>query len=67
MASSNCAGCRSRPLNAHASYRGKPQRIGTRTADLLHVAAALELGVDWLYSFDKQQRKLARAVRLKIN
>jgi predicted nucleic acid-binding protein len=42
-------------------------RIGTRTADLLHVAAALELGVDWLYSFDKQQRKLARAVRLKIN
>jgi predicted nucleic acid-binding protein len=42
-------------------------RLGTRTADLLHVAAALELGVDWLYSFDKQQRKLARAVRLKIN
>jgi hypothetical protein len=31
------------------------------------VAAALELGVDVLYSFDKQQRKLARAVRLKIN
>ena len=42
-------------------------RLGTRTADLLHVAAALELGVDWLYSFDRQQRKLARAVRLKIN
>jgi predicted nucleic acid-binding protein len=42
-------------------------RLGTRTADLLHVAAALELGVDWLYSFDKQQRKLARAVRLKVN
>ena len=41
--------------------------LGTRTADLLHVAAALELGVDVLYSFDKQQRKLARAVRLKIN
>ena len=42
-------------------------RLGTRTADLLHVAAALELSVDWLYSFDRQQRKLARAVRLKIN
>ena len=42
-------------------------RLGTRTADLLHVAAALELGVDCLYSFDRQQRKLARAVRLKIN
>ena len=41
--------------------------LGTRTADILHVAAALELGVDVLYSFDKQQRKLARAVRLKIN
>lgn len=42
-------------------------RLGTRTADLLHVAAALELGVDWLYSFDKQQRRLARAVRLRVN
>jgi predicted nucleic acid-binding protein len=42
-------------------------RLGTRTADFLHVAAALELGVDWLYSFDKQQRRLARAVRLGVN
>jgi predicted nucleic acid-binding protein len=41
--------------------------LGTRTADLLHVAAALELGVDRLFSFDKQQRKLARAAGLKIN
>jgi predicted nucleic acid-binding protein len=42
-------------------------RLGTRTADLLHVAAALELAVDYLYSFDQQQRKLARAVGLKVN
>ena len=42
-------------------------RLGTRTADLLHVAAALELGSDWFYSFDRQQRKLARAVKLKVN
>lgn len=42
-------------------------RLGTRTADLLHVAAALELGVDCLYSFDKQQRNLAQAVQLKVN
>jgi predicted nucleic acid-binding protein len=42
-------------------------RLGTRTADLLHVAAALELNVDFLYSFDRQQRKLARALRLKVN
>ena len=42
-------------------------KLGTRTADILHVAAALELGVDYLYSFDEHQRKLARTVRLKIN
>ena len=42
-------------------------KLGTRTADLLHVAAALELEVDCFYSFDQQQRKLARAVRLKLN
>jgi len=42
-------------------------RLGTRTADLLHVAAALELAADYLYSFDQQQRKLARAVGLKVN
>lgn len=42
-------------------------KLGTRTADLLHVAAALELGADYLYSFDRQQRKLAHAVRLKLN
>lgn len=42
-------------------------KLGTRTPDLLHVAAALELGVDCLYSFDQQQRKLAQTVRLKLN
>lgn len=42
-------------------------KLGTRTAHLLHVAAALELGMDCFYSFDQQQRKLAHAVRLKLN
>jgi predicted nucleic acid-binding protein len=42
-------------------------RLGTRTADLLHVAAAVVLGADCLYTFDQQQRKLAQAVRLKTN
>ena len=42
-------------------------KLGTRTADLLHVAAALELGVDCLYSFDRQQRKLAQTLHLKMN
>jgi predicted nucleic acid-binding protein len=42
-------------------------RLGTRTADLFHVAAALEMRADHLYSFDRQQRKLAHAVGLKLN
>jgi predicted nucleic acid-binding protein len=42
-------------------------RLGTRTPDLLHVAAALLLGADHLYSFDVQQRRLANAVHLKLN
>lgn len=42
-------------------------KLGTRTVDLLHVAAAVVMEVDCLYSFDEQQRRLARAVRLKLN
>jgi predicted nucleic acid-binding protein len=42
-------------------------KLGTRTADLLHVAAALELEADYLFSFDQQQRKLAQSLRLKLN
>jgi predicted nucleic acid-binding protein len=42
-------------------------KLGTRTADLLHVAAALELGADSLYTFDLHQRKLAQTLRLKLN
>jgi predicted nucleic acid-binding protein len=41
--------------------------LGTRTADLLHVAAALELGVDCLYTFDQHQRKLAQILRLELS
>lgn len=41
--------------------------LGTRTADLLHVAAALELNADCIYSFDQQQRKLAQHLHLKLN
>jgi predicted nucleic acid-binding protein len=42
-------------------------KLGVRTADLFHVAAALELGADCLYSFDRRQRKLAHTVGLKLN
>jgi predicted nucleic acid-binding protein len=52
---------------ARQLVRANTARLGTRTADLLHVAAALELNADRLFSFDQQQRKLAREVRLKLN
>lgn len=41
--------------------------LGTRAIDLLHVAAALEIRAEFLYSFDERQRKLARMVRLRLN
>ena len=52
---------------AHQLSRQTTAKLGTRTIDILHVAAALELGADYLYSLDNQQRKLAHAVRLKLN
>lgn len=42
-------------------------KFGTRTADLVHVAAAVELGADYLYTFDQQQKKLAQALKLGLN
>ena len=52
---------------AHQLSRRTTPKLGTRTADLLHVATALELSADYLYSFDQQQRKLAQTLRLKLN
>lgn len=52
---------------AHEISRQTTARMGTRTADLLHVAAALVLNADCLYSFDQQQRKLAQRFLLKVN
>jgi len=52
---------------AQALSRRTTSRLGVRTADLLHLAAALELGAERLYSFDQQQRRLALAVGLKAN
>jgi predicted nucleic acid-binding protein len=40
--------------------------FGTRSLDVLHVASALELGLRRFVSFDERQRKLARAVGLKV-
>ncbi len=41
--------------------------IGVRTADWLHVAAAIELGAVALYTFDQRQHRTAQAAGLKVN
>jgi predicted nucleic acid-binding protein len=41
-------------------------KLGTRTLDLLHVAAALALNPDVFFSFDERQRKLAKVERLHV-
>jgi predicted nucleic acid-binding protein len=53
--------------HAQLLSRQTTAQLGIRTADLLHLAAALEFGADVLFSFDQYQRKLAKAVRLKLN
>jgi predicted nucleic acid-binding protein len=50
---------------ADLSRRHTP-RFGCRTLDVLHVAAALELGLRDFVTFDARQRQLARAVGLKV-
>lgn len=40
-------------------------RLGCRTLDVLHVAAALELGLRSFVTFDQRQRQLAQAAGLK--
>lgn len=42
-------------------------QYGVRTADLIHIAVALELQSQAMYSFDQQQRKLARSLHLQLN
>jgi hypothetical protein len=42
-------------------------QLGTRSSDVLHVAAALELRASCFFSFDLQQRKMAEAVGLTLN
>ncbi|HEV2351502.1 MAG TPA: type II toxin-antitoxin system VapC family toxin [Terriglobia bacterium] len=42
-------------------------RLGVRTLDTLHVAAALELKAQRFWTFDERQKKLARRVGLKTS
>lgn len=41
--------------------------IGVRAVDLLHVAAALELGASALYTFNRKQHRTAQAAGLAVN
>lgn len=41
-------------------------RIGTRSLDLMHVAAAILLETEIFFSFDERQRKVAKAEDLKV-
>jgi predicted nucleic acid-binding protein len=62
-----------RPLPENAFTRAKAlaekitPSIGLRAADLLHIAAAIELGAKSLYTFDQKQHKSAHAEGLKVN
>jgi predicted nucleic acid-binding protein len=54
----------------HAKARELSDRhtaaLGTRTLDILHVAAALLLGARDFLSFDERQRRMAEAEGLKV-
>jgi predicted nucleic acid-binding protein len=62
-----------RPLPPGAFTRAKAlsrmiaPTIGVRSADLLHIAAALELGATSLYTFDRKQHQAALAAGLPVN
>lgn len=52
---------------ARTLSRQSTARLGLRTADLLHVAAALEFGATALLTFDIRQRKLCFELGLTVN
>jgi predicted nucleic acid-binding protein len=42
------------------------EKLGTRSLDVLHVAAAVVLGAKEFHTFDTRQAKLAKAAGLKV-
>ena len=50
---------------AKETARKRTAHLGTRTLDVLHVASALVLQAETYHSFDRNQKKLARAEGLK--
>lgn len=41
--------------------------VGVRAADLLHIAAAFELGAKLIYTLDQKQHRAAQAAGLRVN
>jgi len=41
--------------------------VGCCTADILHVAAALEVGANRFFTFDQRQKSVARRLKLETN
>ena len=62
----------SAPLNDEVWERARDlsrrysARFGSRTLDVLHVATALILKADVFFTFDKRQRKLAKAIHVPV-
>lgn len=54
-------------VRANELSRKLSVHLGTRAVDVLHIAAALELGASGFFSFDVNQRKMAEAAGLKLN
>lgn len=59
------------PDGAFARAKALSERItpivGVRAADLLHIAAALEIGAKAFYTFDLRQNRAAEAAALLVN
>ena len=51
---------------AHILSRRYTHQLGARGMDVIHVAIALELGVEAFYTFDKDQAKLAKRAGLTV-
>ena len=62
-----------RPLPEAAFTRAKAlsrkitPSVGVRAADVLHIAAAFELGAKFLYTLDQKQHQAAQAAGLMVN
>jgi predicted nucleic acid-binding protein len=52
---------------AKALSRKIAPSIGVRAPDLLHIAAAFELGAKSIYTFDQKQHQAAQAAGLTVN